>query len=52
MKNKRNVLASLIILLAGVSYFAAQALQKNGAHRVNFSGECRQISVSPFSAAP
>jgi len=30
MKNKRNVLQSLIILLAGVTYFAVQAQQKNG----------------------
>ena len=38
MKNKRNVLFCLIILLAGVIYFALQAQQKNGAHR-DFSGE-------------
>ncbi len=31
MKNKRNVLYSLIILLAGVLNFAVQAQQKNGA---------------------
>lgn len=39
MKNERNVLSCLIILLAGVIYFAVQAQQKNGAHRANFSGE-------------
>ena len=39
MKNKRNVLFCLIILLTGVIYFALQAHQKNGAHRANFSGE-------------
>src|SRR4051812_46828029 len=39
MKNKRNVLSCLIILLAGVIYFTVQAQQKNGAHRANFSGE-------------
>jgi hypothetical protein len=31
MKNKRNVLYSLIIMLAGVNYFPVQAQQKNGA---------------------
>jgi len=39
MKNKRNVLSCLIILLTGVIYFAAQAQQKNGTHRADFSGE-------------
>ena len=39
MKNKRYVLFCLIILLTGVIYFAVQALQKNGTHRTNFSGE-------------
>jgi hypothetical protein len=39
MKNKRIVLSCLIILLTGVTYFAVQALQKNGTHRANFSGE-------------
>ena len=39
MKNKRIVLSCLIILLTGVIYFAVQALQKNGTHRANFSGE-------------
>jgi hypothetical protein len=38
MQNKRIVLYSLIILLAGVIYFAVQALQKNGTHRADFSG--------------
>ena len=39
MKNKRNVLYSLIIILAGVIYFQVLAQQKNGTHRANFSGE-------------
>jgi hypothetical protein len=39
MKNKRNVLYCLAIMLAGVIYVSLQAQQKNGAHRVNFSGE-------------
>ena len=39
MKNKRNVLSCLTILLTAVIYFAVQALQKNGTHSANFSGE-------------
>ncbi len=39
MNNKRNALYSLIIMLAGVSYFAAQAQQKKVSHRASFSGE-------------
>lgn len=39
MKNKRNVLFCLIILLTGVIYFAVQAQQKNDRHRADFSGE-------------
>lgn len=39
MKNKRNVLTCLIILLTGVIYFAVQAQQKKDTHRANFSGE-------------
>ncbi|MEB2774312.1 hypothetical protein SYJ56_03290 [Algoriphagus sp. D3-2-R+10] len=39
MKNKRNVLSCLIILLTGVIYFAVQAQQKTDTHRANFSGE-------------
>ena len=39
MKNKRNLLLCLIILLTGVIYFAVQAQQKNVTHRANFSGE-------------
>jgi len=42
MKNKRNVVVCLVILLTtGVIYFAVQALQKNGTHPANFSGEWR-----------
>jgi hypothetical protein len=39
MKNKRNVLYSLAIMLLGVIYFPVQAQQKNGTHRASFSGE-------------
>ena len=39
MKNKKNVLFCLVILLTGVFYFAVQAQQKNDTHRVNFTGE-------------
>src|ERR1700761_2318934 len=39
MKNKRNVLYSLAIMLVGLIYVNVQAQQKNGAHRADFSGE-------------
>ncbi len=39
MKNKKNALYGLAILLAVVIYTPLQAQQKNGAHRANFSGE-------------
>jgi len=39
MKNKRNVLYSLAIMLVGVIYFPVQAQQRNGIHRASFSGE-------------
>jgi len=39
MKNKRNLLSFLIILLTGVIYFELQAQQKNDTQRANFSGE-------------
>ncbi len=39
MKNKRNVLFCLVILLTGVIYFAIKAHQKNDTHNANFSGE-------------
>jgi len=39
MKNKRNALYGLAIILIGVIYFPIQARQKNGTHRANFSGE-------------
>ena len=38
MKNKRNVLSCLIILI-GVINFCVQAQTKKGTHRANFSGE-------------
>jgi hypothetical protein len=47
MKNKRTVLSRLIILLTGIIYFALQALQKNGTHYANFSGEWK--SKEPIS---
>ena len=39
MKNKRNVLSCLIILLTGVIYFGVQAQQKSRTHSASFSGE-------------
>lgn len=39
MKNKRNVLYSVAIMLVGIIYFPVQAQQKNGTHRASFSGE-------------
>jgi hypothetical protein len=39
MKNKRNVLFSLIFTLAEVSCFHVQGQEKNDTHRANFSGE-------------
>jgi hypothetical protein len=44
MKNKRDVLYSLAIMLIGVIYVPVQAQQKNGAHRANFSGEWKAKS--------
>lgn len=43
MKNKRNVLYSLIIMLAGVIYFPVQAQQKNG---VQDTVETKDVSIS------
>lgn len=39
MKNKRNILACLVIVVTVVIYFAVTAKQKNGNHQANFSGE-------------
>jgi|GEM_PF-624108 len=39
MKNKKNVLYILAIMLVGVIYFSVQAKQKHGAQHANFSGE-------------
>jgi hypothetical protein len=39
MKNKRNVLYILAIMLVGVIYFLVQAQLKKGAHPATFSGE-------------
>jgi hypothetical protein len=41
MKNKRNVLYSLAIIMVGLIYFPVLAQQKNGTHRASFSGEWR-----------
>jgi len=38
MKNKRSILASLIIMLTGVIYISAQAQQKISTHRATFAG--------------
>jgi len=47
MKNKRNVLYSLAIMLVGVIYFLVQSQQKNAPHSANFSGEWKsQESIS------
>jgi hypothetical protein len=47
MKNKRNVLYGLIIILAGGIFFAVQAQQKKGTQRANFSGEWKaKASIS------
>ena len=39
MKNKRNVLYGLAIIMVGLIYFPVLAQQKSGTHRVSFSGE-------------
>jgi len=39
MKNKRSVLAFLVILLTGVIYISVQAQKKYGTHRASFSGQ-------------
>ncbi len=39
MKNKKNIVYCLVILLAGVIYFAVQAQHKKGTTRAGFSGE-------------
>lgn len=39
MKNKKNVLYSLAIMLVGVIYIPLKAQQKDGVHRADFSGE-------------
>lgn len=39
MKNKRNTMYSLAIMLVVAIYAPLQAQQKNGTHRANFSGE-------------
>jgi len=38
MKNKRSILASLIILLTGVIYISANGQQKNSTHHATFAG--------------
>jgi len=39
MKNKRVVLPCLVIVLTGIIYISAKALQKNATHPPDFSGE-------------
>jgi hypothetical protein len=39
MKNKKNVLYALVIVIAGVVYSPIRAQEKNGTDRANFSGE-------------
>jgi hypothetical protein len=41
MKNKRNVLYGLAIIMVGLICFLVLAQQKNGPHRASFSGEWR-----------
>ncbi|HTI61049.1 hypothetical protein [Mucilaginibacter sp.] len=41
MKNKRNVLYGLAVIMVGLIYFLVQVQQKNGTHRTSFSGEWR-----------
>jgi hypothetical protein len=41
MKNKRNVLYGLAIIMVGIIYFPVLAQQKNGTDRASFSGEWR-----------
>jgi YceI-like domain len=50
MKNKKNVLCSLIILLAGVIYFPVQAQQKNGAQDVVYQLDINKSKL--FWTAP
>lgn len=45
MKNKRNVWYCLIILLAGVIYFPAQAQQKNGAQDVVYQLDVKKSKL-------
>ncbi len=47
MKNKRTVFSCLIILLAGVTYYATQAQQNNNTQRADFSGIWKsKVSIS------
>jgi hypothetical protein len=39
MKNKKSVLAFLVILLTGLIYISVQAQKKYGTHRASFSGQ-------------
>ncbi|MCC8423660.1 hypothetical protein [Mucilaginibacter sp. UR6-11] len=41
MKNKKNVLYGLAIIMVGLIYFPVLAQQKSGTHRASFSGEWR-----------
>ncbi|MDB5140795.1 MAG: hypothetical protein JWR12_2711 [Mucilaginibacter sp.] len=46
MKNKKNVLCCLIIMLAGVIYFPVQAQQKNGAQDVVYQLDIKKSKLS------
>jgi polyisoprenoid-binding protein YceI len=50
MKNKKNVLCCLIIILAGVIYFPVQAQQKNGAQDVVYRLDVKKSKL--FWKAP
>jgi len=50
MKNKRNVLYSLIIILAGVIYFPVRAQQKNGSQAVVYQLDVKKSKL--FWKAP
>jgi len=45
MKNKRNVLSCLVILLAGVIYFPVQAQQKHGAQDVIYQLDVKKSKL-------
>jgi hypothetical protein len=52
MKNKRNVLSSLILILVVVICFPVLAQQKNGAHQANFIGKWKLNKPKSELAGP